>query len=295
MQIPKLTCFDVGARNGLIDLQPLSEHISLYSFEPAIEDKDILNKTIRGRYADFQLIDKALYSNSGAYNFYLMANPSMNSMLQPDVEILDEYFDGIKSFKKWRKQLKIIDQKTISTTTIDTVAAERNIKTIDYLKIDTQGTELAVLTGAESSLKNRKIIVIKTEFAFIPLYKGQPTFTEIDAYLKALGYKLVTCEFRYGIDSPFAKNSEKPKWGIGGDAFYCLDFHGSDNHEQMLRAGSVLAGLGFLSNAAHLFKKISLPESEQKAFFKKIRIRSKKAYLKYLLPPFLVDWYKGLK
>lgn len=294
MKIPKLVCFDVGARNGLKDLRSLSSSISLFSFEPNLQSNDPLTIGSGKGYADYHLIEKGLYSSSGIFDFYLMANPSMSSMFKPDEKILDEYFNSISEFKEWRKQLKIVGETKIETVTIDKLVKERAINFIDYLKLDTQGTELEILKGAENSLKEKKIGVIKTEFAFIPLYKNQPTFTQIDQYLNQLGYKLITCEFNYDHSYFFAKGGEKPKWGIGGDAYYYLDSERMDETEKIYSMGLVLGALGFISNSAHLFTTLKISEEEQKQVFKNSQTRDIKHAIKFVTPPVLINLYKRL-
>ncbi|HEY0091979.1 MAG TPA: FkbM family methyltransferase [Flavobacterium sp.] len=295
MEIPNLICFDVGARNGLCELKQLSKYISLFSFEPNIHESDSLASTgSSSGYRQFNLVDKGLYSSEGNHKLYLMANPSMSSLLKPDENVLDEYFGSITEFSQWRKQLKIIRDKTIETTTIDIVAQSHEIDSIDYLKLDTQGTELEILKGAEKMLQDNKILVIKTEFAFIPFYKGQPVFTEVDLFLKNLGYKLINCEFQYDATSPFT-TGEKPKWGLGGDAYYCVDFDKVKDQQKMQRAGIILSGLGFQSNAAFLFDKLNIAKQEQSRMFNIPVRKDKKAIAKYLLPPILLHWYKQLK
>ena len=101
MKIPKLTCFDVGARNGLKELRSLSSSISLFSFEPNLQSNGPLNIGSGKGYADHHLIEKGLYSSSGTFDFYMMANPSMSSIYKPDEKILDEYFNSISEFKEW--------------------------------------------------------------------------------------------------------------------------------------------------------------------------------------------------
>ncbi len=283
MQIPNLTFFDVGARNGLSELHRLSKHLSLYSFEPGNPGANPSTK-----YLDHKIIRKGFYHSSGEFDFYLMRNPSMNSMLKPDQQILNEYFDAIPDFQKWRKQLDVISQTKIDATTIDAVIEEENLNTIDYLKLDTQGTELNILKGAEAALRQNKILVIKTEFAFISLYQSQSTFTDIDLFLKSHGYKLITCEFQYGSTSPFSKG-EKPKWGIGGDAFYCIDDDKNSDREMLYRTAIVLGNLGFQSNAAHLFRKLNIDEAIYRTLILHKGKAGKKSILKYLLPPFVVD------
>lgn len=294
MKIPKLICFDVGARNGLKDLRSLSRSISLYSFEPNLQDNDSLINGKGNEYTEFHLIKKGLYSSPGTYNFYLMANPSMSSMHKPDEKILSEYFNSINEFKEWRKQLNIIGETKVETITIDDFVKERGINFIDYLKLDTQGTELEILKGAENSLKEKKIGVIKTEFAFISLYQNQPTFTQIDQYLNSHGYKLITCEFNYDQSYFSRKHGEKPKWGIGGDAYYCINSEGTDETEKILRMGVVLGALGFISNSANFFNAISISEEEQKQFFKSTQIRDIKQKIKFVVPPILINLYKRL-
>jgi FkbM family methyltransferase len=278
MKIPKLICFDVGARNGLKDLRSLSRSISLYSFEPNLQDNDSLINGKGNEYTEFHLIKKGLYSSPGIYNFYLTTNPSMSSMYKPDKKILNEYFNSISEFKEWRKQLNIIGEKKVETITVDDFVKERGINFIDYLKLDTQGTELEILKGAENSLKE----------------KNQPTFTQIDQYLNSHGYKLITCEFNYDQSYFSGKHGEKPKWGIGGDAYYCINSERMDGTEKILRMGVVIGALGFISNSANFFNAISISEEDQKQFFKSTQIRDIKKATKFFFPPILINLYKRL-
>lgn len=292
MKIPSLICFDVGARNGLKDLLKISENISLYSFEPNIEKDDLLGR--EAKYSSCRIINKGLYKESGIFDFYTTSNPSMSSMLQPDEELLQEYFGEITAFKKWGRELKITGTKKISTTTIDALVEEEKIGQIDYLKLDTQGTELEILKGAANCLKEKRILVLKTEFSFIRLYKGQAVFSEIDNYLSSFGYKLINCDFDYGIASPFNDEGEKPKWGIGGDAYYCIDPMVIDNKDKLYNAALVLGALGFLSNATAIFKSLNIDKYQQDVFYKKVKVANKKRMLKYLLPPFVINLYKNI-
>ncbi|MEJ3816632.1 FkbM family methyltransferase, partial [Campylobacter jejuni] len=60
------------------------------------------------------------------------------------------------------------------------------IDAMDYLKIDVQGSELAVFQNGRRRLA--EAVVIQTEVSFLPLYKKQPVFGEIDLELRSQGF-----------------------------------------------------------------------------------------------------------
>lgn len=57
---------------------------------------------------------------------------------------------------------------------------------LDFLKIDIQGAELSVFKSAVNTLKN--VTAIQTEVSFFPLYEQQPSFGEIDVFLRGCGF-----------------------------------------------------------------------------------------------------------
>ncbi len=61
-----------------------------------------------------------------------------------------------------------------------------------YMKIDTQGFELEVLKGAQALLP--QIPAIELEMSISELYKGQPLFPEVHAFLESQGYYLSSIE-----------------------------------------------------------------------------------------------------
>jgi FkbM family methyltransferase len=59
---------------------------------------------------------------------------------------------------------------------------------IDVLKLDLQGYELEALRGAGELLKDVQLIL--TEVEYLPLYAGQPLFSDIDLFLRGQGFRL---------------------------------------------------------------------------------------------------------
>ena len=72
----------------------------------------------------------------------------------------------------------------IECDTLSSSLKEQNINTLDYLKIDTQGAELEILKGLDSY----RPLMIKCEVRIFPMYKKEPSWTEITNFLYKLGY-----------------------------------------------------------------------------------------------------------
>jgi FkbM family methyltransferase len=73
--------------------------------------------------------------------------------------------------------------RELSTTTLDAVVLEREeAPAPDLLSLDTQGSELEILTGA-TRLLDSTILGVHVEVEFQPLYEGQPLFGDVYQFL----------------------------------------------------------------------------------------------------------------
>ena len=100
----------------------------------------------------------------------------MSSLWKPDMQML-ELFDVLRVF------CEVIETVKVSTKRLDDVV---EIEHLDFLKIDVQGSELEVFRSAKNKLQ--EAIMIQTEVSFLPLYKNQPTFGEVDLELRSQGF-----------------------------------------------------------------------------------------------------------
>jgi FkbM family methyltransferase len=106
--------------------------------------------------------------------------PSSKGLLSSLFEIDPVIFDFFPEFKQWTESSERVE---IQTRRLDDIT---EIETLDYLKIDVQGSELAVFQSGKAKLANT--LVIQTEVSFITIYKGQPTFGEVDFELRRQGF-----------------------------------------------------------------------------------------------------------
>jgi FkbM family methyltransferase len=102
--------------------------------------------------------------------------PGMTSLFAPDPVAL-KHFGG---FSMWGE---VLSESRIATRRLDDIA---EIDTIDFLKIDVQGSELVAFRNERNKLAHA--VAIQTEVSFLPLYVGQPVFGDIDLELRGLGF-----------------------------------------------------------------------------------------------------------
>jgi hypothetical protein len=68
------------------------------------------------------------------------------------------------------------------------------IRKVDFLKIDTQGSDLIVLESAGDRLRDVAKITLEVGVAPMPLYKGAPSKDEVLAFLSEAGFVSVGTE-----------------------------------------------------------------------------------------------------
>jgi len=108
--------------------------------------------------------------------------PGCNSIFEPDPSVINK-FASINTSPGSNFELKRTE--TVETVQLDQVFPE--IK-CDYVKIDVQGSELNILKHGKNMLKD--VFVIESEVEFLPIYKKQPLFGDLQIFMRAQGFVL---------------------------------------------------------------------------------------------------------
>jgi len=175
---PVVQIVDIGANpiDGEAPYMPLlaSGRAKLVGFEPNREALAELNRRKGPRETYFP---KAV-ADGRRHTLHVCRAPGMTSLLEPNAELLS-CFHG---FPEWGE---VMHTEAIETVRLDDVA---EIVDLDYLKIDIQGGELMVFQHATSKLS--ACTIIQTEVEFLPMYRNQPLFSEVEMFLRGLGFAL---------------------------------------------------------------------------------------------------------
>jgi FkbM family methyltransferase len=162
--------FDVGANVGQSIDAFRREFRSpiIYAFEPSPRTFPELQRTHGGSVNRLEQI--ALSQARGTLAFHVIGDYSVNDSLLP--------MGG--------ETAKVVP---VDVWPLDEYCGDRQIKRIDFLKIDTQGNDLNVLRGAHELLKERRIGSFCVELIFRPMYEGQPSYLEILSAINLAGYR----------------------------------------------------------------------------------------------------------
>jgi FkbM family methyltransferase len=178
------TWIDVGAHHGETTFHHAlaNPQLKVFALEPN------LRAAVRmiGRAPNFIVIPIAIAETNGCANFFLNDLEQASSLLP-----LND--DGVRCWGV-AEVLKVNDVIVVPTIRLDTLMELMCIDKVDFLKVDAQGMDLAVLKSA--GLRLRDISKITLEVAVTPqsVYSGAPRKPEIIGYLNQHGFTLSATE-----------------------------------------------------------------------------------------------------
>ena len=160
------TVYDVGAFRG--DWTKLLKKTSLknskfYLFEANTENE--------------------IYLKNSGHKYFISVLSDKNK----DVNFFSKVHSGDSYFlEKTNFYEKTIVPKTLRTTTLNEIQARNQTPFPDFLKVDTQGSEIDILKGASEILGNCKIILL--ECPVISYNTGAPSLSDYIKYLESINY-----------------------------------------------------------------------------------------------------------
>ena len=173
---------DVGANRGQY-ARKLRRHGytgRIVSFEPVPHLADVLEEA-SARDPDWQVVRSALGEQPAEAEIEVAGGQGRMSSLLPPSDF----------GKSWSDKLGSHGTVTVSVRRLDAMF-DQVLEGLDeprvYLKLDTQGFDLAAFAGAGDRIDD--VLGMQSEVSVVPLYEGTPQMTEQLAVYEAAGFEL---------------------------------------------------------------------------------------------------------
>lgn len=174
---PPIHIVDVGALSYGEEHEPWQPllgraPLKIVGFEPDMAELERL----RAAYGPARTYLPYVVGDGSRRTFHLCADTATSSLYPPNTPLL-ERFNNLENLCRVTARIEV------DTVRLDDVEEAWGA---DFLKLDVQGAEADVLRGAPRLLA--QTVAVQTEVEFVPLYRDQPLFADVDALLRAHGF-----------------------------------------------------------------------------------------------------------
>ncbi len=172
-----LTLVDVGSAGGVEPRwKKIASKIHYVGFEPDARSQ-AEDSAHHGGFAAYTLWPSAVWSHDGSLEIHLCRKPEVSSCYLPNNEFTSRFPKA--------QRFEVVGKAEVRAHKLDSLPIGR----CDFIKLDIQGGELAALKGAENLLSSTLGLEVEVEFSAV--YKDQPLFGEVSAYLNKQGFEFV--------------------------------------------------------------------------------------------------------
>lgn len=174
----KLTVCDIGANpiGGDAPYKELLDFglVKVIGFEPQLDSL----KTLNEQKSDNETYYPYALGDGNKVKLNICKGSGFTSCLEPDI-------NTVNVIRHLNRYMRVIEEIEMDTVRLDSI---NEIQQIDFLKIDVQGSELSIIKNGLSKLN--ETLAMQIEVRFLPLYRNEPMFGDIDVFLRNHNFEL---------------------------------------------------------------------------------------------------------
>jgi FkbM family methyltransferase len=237
------------------------------------DDKCAFEMIAQNTNENFHVLPYCLGLKDRPGKLYITNNPYASSNLKPNPEY-DTYYcevtlageiDGISMQDArydavYGNENKVVEVRNVMVHALDTLARAGKVPDNlmpDFLSLDTQGSELDILHGAEATLHDH-CIALATEIEFHPMYEGQALFSDIFDFALSHGFYFVGFTYLQEISPKRMPIGARAKGFLAfGDALFLrridsvksMADSSDEQHLMLLKLAFIALNFGYLEYA----------------------------------------------
>ncbi|MFN5169132.1 MAG: FkbM family methyltransferase [Cyclobacteriaceae bacterium] len=244
-----IQAIDIGARgqSELPFMQLVPHKVKLIGFEPDA----VACAKLNARSSSQQFFPYAIGQARQERDFYVLKLEDLSSLLPPSAAMKNRDPFLVKSVRK------------VSTHALDELKSRGLWQgAIDFVKLDTQGSELEILESGREVLRETLMVACETEF--FEMYENQPRFSEVEQFMRTAGFDLLSLDHhsawstREGIDLTRRKITWADTVFVKSDRYF-ESLADDLRAQQVKKCAVLLASYGFFGEALRLMHKYTVP------------------------------------
>ena len=172
---------DIGASQAPPRIwNPIAAHSVYVAFDPDLRE---MHEDRSGRFRRSVIVNEAVIATPARdeVTFYLTRFPFASTTLEPDAGHTSHWLNG--------DQFDVERTATVRATTIDSALKRANVKGVDWIKTDSQGTDLRLFNSIAPDARAR-VLALDIEPGFIEIYKDEDLFVRVHDDLTRNGFWL---------------------------------------------------------------------------------------------------------
>jgi len=182
-----ITVIDAGGRYGLHPTwKPFTGELQYFLFEPDADEAARLRSKYAARAREVEVLDSALLDKEGPLRLFILRNKAMSSSCERNPVVV--HYQGER-----RSEPEVVASRDVAAQTIDKFSEQRGIA-VDFLKLDTEGTEFLILQGAKAQLA-ANILGVRCEVAFDHIFKDMALFSTLHDFMLSQGFFLLNLSY----------------------------------------------------------------------------------------------------
>lgn len=174
---------DVGASGTTPEIWNSIAQRSIYvGFDPDLREIQELSGELFHRSV---IVNEAITSEEGSEEvlFYLTKSPYCSSVLKPESKSLDNFIFS---------ELFVVERETkVRATTLNSIKERLSLTGVDWLKTDSQGTDLRIFNSLSNDIRSQ-VLAVDIEPGLIDAYLGEDLFVDAHKSLVKQGFWLST-------------------------------------------------------------------------------------------------------